>query len=361
MGIVAIIWKHFIGRRSMVVQRIGRFFLALVFILSGSAALAQTVKITPLGSHAGEFCDRDRATIFEDPTGVRILYDTGQSVTGAGDPRIGVAHVVLLSHAHGDHMGDRKLAALNAGTCAKPETVSAAPHSTTAEIAAAKNSALVMVSDMGAFVGKKVENIRGKPIGACAQTDGATVVPLAAPCLSTAHLGGKRSFKTAGAARAVEITIVYASHANHVPRTLLTDPEKKNLEVDELSIPLGPPAGFVVNFTNGLKVYLSGDTGLHTEMKTIVRDFHKVNLAYLNLGLNALAPDAAAHAVNELVQPVTVIASHANEMVTSGGKLRPESNTKQFIDQVKGRPVYLSLSGRTMEFDGAAKCVAGCD
>jgi L-ascorbate metabolism protein UlaG (beta-lactamase superfamily) len=326
--------------------------LALFCVLGWSAAFAQTVKITPLGSHTGEFCDRDRATIFEDPTGVRILYDAGQSVTGAGDPRIGDAHVVLLSHAHGDHIGDRKMAALNAGTCAKPETVSAAPHSTTAEIAAAKNSALVMVSDMGAF--------RGKPTGACAQTDGATVVPLAAPCLNTMHLGGKRSFKMAGAARAVEITIVYASHANHVPRSLLTDPEKKNLEADDLSLPLGPPAGFVVNFTNGLKVYLSGDTGLHTEMKTIVHDFHKVNLAVLNLGLNALAPNAAAYAVNELVQPAAVIASHANEAVTSGGKLRPESNTKQFIDQVRGRPVYLSLSGRTMEFDGGANCVTGC-
>ena len=31
------------------------------------------VRITPLGSHAGELCSRDRATLFEDPTGVRIL------------------------------------------------------------------------------------------------------------------------------------------------------------------------------------------------------------------------------------------------------------------------------------------------
>ena len=37
-----------------------------------SIAFAQNVKITPLGSHAGELCGRDRATIFEDPTGVRI-------------------------------------------------------------------------------------------------------------------------------------------------------------------------------------------------------------------------------------------------------------------------------------------------
>lgn len=46
----------------------------------------QNVKVTPLGSHAGESCGRDRATIFEDPTGVRILYDAGQSVTGSDDP-----------------------------------------------------------------------------------------------------------------------------------------------------------------------------------------------------------------------------------------------------------------------------------
>src|SRR5688572_31033192 len=93
---------------------------------------AQNVKITPLGSHEGELCDRDRATIFEDPTGVRILYDAGHSVTGGDDPRLGEIHMVLLSHAHGDHMGDRKLKALGAGSCEKVDTISAAPHSTTA-------------------------------------------------------------------------------------------------------------------------------------------------------------------------------------------------------------------------------------
>ena len=122
----------------------------------------------------------------------------------------------------------------------------------------------------------------------------------------------------------------------------------------------GRRAGYVVKFTNGLKVYLSGDTGLHTEMKTIVHDFHKVNLAVLNFGLNAMTSDAAAHAINELVQPATVVVSHPNEGVTSGGKLRPDSRAKEFIDQVRGRPVYLSLSGRTMEFDGSANCVTGC-
>jgi hypothetical protein len=38
-------------------------------------AWAATVNVTPLGSHDGEFCSRDRALIFEDPNGTRILYD----------------------------------------------------------------------------------------------------------------------------------------------------------------------------------------------------------------------------------------------------------------------------------------------
>lgn len=341
-------------------KRYARLFLVLALTGSSSFVWSQTVKITPLGSHAGEFCDRDRATIFEDPTGVRILYDAGQSVTGAADPRLGDVHVVLLSHAHGDHIGDRKLAALNAGTCDKPETVSAAPNSTTAEIAAAKNAAVVMVADLGAFIARKIEKIRGKPIGACVRTGGAAVVPTAAPCIATMQLGGRQMIKHSGASQAVEITLVHAAHASNVPRDLLTDPEKTNLAADNTSLSLGPPTGYVIKFTNGLTAYLSGDTGLHSEMKTVVHDFHKANLAVMNLGPNAVSPDAAAYAINELIQPAAVIASHPNEGVTTGGKLRPNTRTKAFIDLVKGRPVYLSLSGQTMEFDGKANCVAGC-
>src|SRR4051794_24684161 len=88
---------------------------AVALIAAAPLATAQNVKITPLGTHTGELCDHDRATILEDPSGVRILYDAGRSVTGATDPRLGTIHVVLLTHAHGDHMGDRKLSAQNAG------------------------------------------------------------------------------------------------------------------------------------------------------------------------------------------------------------------------------------------------------
>jgi L-ascorbate metabolism protein UlaG (beta-lactamase superfamily) len=325
-----------------------------------TSAAAQNVKITPLGSHAGELCSRDRATIFEDPTGVRILYDAGQSVTGGEDPRLGVVHVVLLSHAHGDHIGDTKLKALEAGTCGNPEVVSAAPNSTTAEIAAAKNAALIMMTPMANFIGRKVENIRAKPTPNCPQTGDDLVAPFAEPCLAAAQIGGMRPVKMGNAARAVEITVVMAAHDNTVSRSLLTDPEKKNLDTDNASLMLGPATGYIIKFTNGLTVYLSGDTGLHADMKLLDNEFHKANLMLLNLGYSAITAQAGAYAANELVRPASVIVSHVNEGATAGGKVRPTSHTAAFIGMVKGRPVFPALSGKTMEFDGNGKCVAGC-
>lgn len=333
---------------------------ALALAACCATAAAQNVRITPLGSHAGELCSRDRATLFEDPTGVRILYDAGHSVTGGDDPRLGTVHVVLLSHAHGDHIGDQKLKALEAGTCDSPEMVSAAPHSTTAEVAAAKNSAVIMTVPMANFIGRKVENVKGRPTGNCPQTGDDLVAPFAAPCLATAQLGGTRPVRMANATRAVEITIVTASHDSTVPRSLLTDPERKNLEADNASLVLGPSSGYVIRFTNGLVVYLSGDTGLHADMKTIVNEYHRANLMVLNLGPSAVTSYAGAYAANELVRPASVIASHVNEGATTAGKLRPASRTAAFMGLVKGRPVHPALSGRTMEFDGEGRCVAGC-
>ena len=87
----------------------------MIFVVLSPAHLqAQNVKTTPLGSHDGEFCQNDRAMLFEDPTGVRILFDAGQTVAGATDPRLGDVHVILLSHAHNDHIGGAKAAGLNA-------------------------------------------------------------------------------------------------------------------------------------------------------------------------------------------------------------------------------------------------------
>jgi hypothetical protein len=115
----------------------------------------------------------------------------------------------------------------------------------------------------------------------------------------------------------------------------------------------------VIKFTNGLVAYLSGDTGIHTEMKTVVNDYHKANLAVLNLGTSTGSFDSGAHAMNELVRPTSIILTHTNEAVTDSGKLRPNTRTAAVIKQLRPR-AYLAISGQTMEFDGRGKCVAGC-
>jgi L-ascorbate metabolism protein UlaG (beta-lactamase superfamily) len=334
---------------------------ALALALAATSAPAQNVKITPLGSHAGELCANDRATMFEDPTGVRILYDVGHTLTGADDARLGDIHIVLLSHVHGDHIGDQKLKAVGAGTCANSGRVPAGPHSLTAEVAAAKNAAIVMTSDMGAFIGKKIQDVRGgKPVGLCPQTAGVTDVPVATSCRSNTHLGGAFVAKAAGASQGVEITIVYASHANNVPLSLLSEAQRASLGPDATSIVIGPPTGYVIKFTNGLTAYLSGDTGIHTEMKSVVNEYHKANLAVLNLGPSAGTVMSGAYAMNELVKPASVILTHPNEAVTEGGKLRPNSRTAAIIKELKRAAPHLAISGRTMEFDGRGRCVSGC-
>jgi L-ascorbate metabolism protein UlaG (beta-lactamase superfamily) len=332
--------------------------LALVAV--AGIAGAQNVKITPYGSHAGELCNRDRAMILEDPTGVRLLYDPGQAILGGDDPRLGTVHVLLVSHAHGDHIGDTKLKALGAGTCDAPELVSAAPATTSGEIAAAKNAGLVMMLQMANFLGKRVEAIKGKPTPACPATNASEhVVPFATTCLAGNNLGGSRTFRMADQSKAVEIVIVPASHDSTPPRALLSEAVRNTLEPDNMSIALGPPTGYVVRFTNGLVLYLTGDTAIHADMKALVHDFHRPNAMALNLGPSAGTPAGQAFIVDELIQPATVIVTHTNDVGTVGGKVKPNTRVSAFLNLLK-RPYVLAVSGRTIELDGAGKCAAGC-
>ncbi len=115
-----------------------------------------------------------------------------------------------------------------------------------------------------------------------------------------------------------------------------------------------------MTFSNGLVVYLSGDTGITAEQDSVVRRHYRAGLAVMNIGdTYTTGPKEAAFVVNELVKPNAVIASHANEAATKNGKVIPGTRTDIFMRATQV-PVYLPLSGRTMQFDAKGLCVSGC-
>lgn len=298
-----------------------------------------SVKVTPLGSHDGEFCSRDRALIFEDPNGTRILYDAGRTVAGPDDPRLGRIDVVLVSHMHGDHVGDQRISKTNEGTCGSPDTgISTLPQSNTVDIAVKHNAKIVTGSEMPAFFAAKLKNASADPTNSM-----------------LVRFGGEREVG------GVAITTVPAVHSNGVSPSFLTGPLAEYMAAAGVGASVGPPTGYVLKFSNGLVVYLSGDTGITAEQKLVVKDHYGAGLVVMNIGdTYTTGPTQAAYVINDLVQPNAVIASHANEPATSGGKVREGTRTSLFRDTVKV-PVHVPLSGRTMAFNAAATCVAGCN
>jgi L-ascorbate metabolism protein UlaG (beta-lactamase superfamily) len=296
------------------------------------------VKVTPLGGIDGEFCPQDRALIFEDPNGTRILYDPGRTVAGASDPRLGKIDIILVSHMHGDHVGNAHNKAPNSGSCEKPDlSVSAVPNTSAVEIALVKKSKIVTGSEMPPFFAAKLQANGGDPTNSILARFGGSVT-----------VGG------------VRIATVTALHSNGVDPDFIGGDLGKAMKAAGIAGDVGLATGYVLRFSNGLVAYLSGDTGIVADQERVVRDYYHAKLAVMNMGDGlTTGPMEAAYVINELVKPASVIPSHANEVGTVGGKVRPGSKTEAFMKAVKV-PAYIPLSGKTMEFDADGKCMAGC-
>ena len=322
------------GRNSVVWRAAVGSMVALI----AQAAWAANVKITPLGGQEGEFCPQDRALIFEDPNGTRILYDPGRTVAGPNDPRLGKIDIILVSHMHGDHVGNAHNKAPDSGTCAEPDVaVSALPNSSAVNIALAKKAKIVTGSEMPPFFAGKLKANGGDPKDSILARFGGSVT-----------VGG------------VKIATVTALHSNGLDPDYIGGELGKSMKDAGIAGYVGEATGYVLTFSNGLVAYLSGDTGITAEQDTVIRGHYKAKLAVLNIGDTfTTGPLEAAYVINDLVKPASVIPSHANEVATKGGKVLPGTKTEKFSSAVKV-PVHVPLSGKTMEFDSDGKCVAGC-
>ena len=93
---------------------------------------------------------------------------------------------------------------------------------------------------------------------------------------------------------------------------------------------IGDPIGFVVEFENGFKVYISSDTGLCSDLKLIIGDYYKPDLAILNIcgGGFTVGGDSAAYAV-KMINPKYVIPAHYGVFPTM------DPTPDQFLESLK--------------------------
>jgi L-ascorbate metabolism protein UlaG (beta-lactamase superfamily) len=312
--------------------------ILLAMLMMQSAAATADVKITPLGSQEGEFCALDRALILEDPDGTRLLYDPGRTVAGALDPRLGEIDAVLVSHMHADHVGDRHISAPGNADCGSTSYPVSAPPSTNAvNIAYAKQAKIITGSEMPSFFSARLKALGGDPKNSELVRFGAS-----------RQVGG------------ITLTTVPAAHSNGITGNIIGGNLGATLTAAGLTAYAGPPTGYVIQFSNGLVAYLSGDTGVTAEQETVVRDQYQARLVVINIGDTfTTGPTEAAWVVNNLIMPESVIVSHANQHSTQGGIVIAGTRVDQF-SKLSIMPVHVPLSGRTMTFDGNGMCVTGC-
>lgn len=73
---------------------------------------------------------------------------------------------------------------------------------------------------------------------------------------------------------------------------------------------MGEAVGYILEFENGLSIYHSGDTSLMGDMKTVIGDYYKPDIAILPIGgVFTMGPDEAAFAC-KLIRPKIVIPEH---------------------------------------------------
>ena len=204
--------------------------------------------------------------------------------------KLGKVDLILVTHGHGDHVGD------------------------TVALAKMTGAKIGLNADMGrtfAYLGwaDMKQLIRFNKSGPIKPMDGITV------------------------------TMVRAEHSSELS---YTDPKtgKKSME------PGGEPAGYIIEMENGYKIYHAGDTGVFADMK-FIGEYYKPDLALLPIGGHfTMDPAHAAYAVRNLLKTPTVIPMHY-------GTFKPLKGTpEQFKAALGNSPTKLVVMqpGETRKF-----------
>jgi L-ascorbate metabolism protein UlaG (beta-lactamase superfamily) len=276
---------------TKLLRKIALLSTSLLIALSNSTATAQTAGKTELlwlGQASFRIKSPGGKTIVVDPwlTGgpkTPVPYKTDLSALGKVD-------VLLVTHAHVDHIGD-------------------APA-----IAKLNNTKLYGPADM--------------------------VTPLITLGLIPAELGHR--FNKSGSVKPVPGIKVTAVAAEHSSLLVWKNPVTDKNE----SHPAGEAVGYIIELENGFKIWHMGDTGLFGDMK-FIGEYYKPDLVLIPIGGNfTMGPEDAAYAIKEWIKPKAVLPMHYNSNPLTPGTLA------EFEAAMKGSSIKIIgiKEGQTAEF-----------
>ncbi len=261
--------------------------LAVILILCVSIPLyaseiGKGVKITYLGHAAFKIISPKGIVIYVDP------FLSHNPKTPPDMKTVDKADLILVTHGHGDHVGD------------------------TVAIAEKTNAKIVAIAELGQYL---------KSLGA--------------KDVTRMNKGGTCTI------HGIDITMVNALHSSSVTETEgLPGGQKKERIVDA-----GDPAGFVIRLENGFSVYHAGDTAVFGDMK-IIGEIYKPELSLLPIGSHfTMDPREATYAAKLLGSKYVIPMHYGTFPVLTG---TPEVYLK-LMEDVPQTKVLVLKPGETIE------------
>ncbi len=238
--------------KSNFITRLAAVATVAIGALAASAAQAADVSVQWFGQAAFKVVTPGGKVILIDPFITRNPKTPDDLKDLAA---IGPVDLILVTHGHGDHVGDTfKLAEMTGALVA----MNADMGSTYQTLGVMDPKKLIRFNKSGPI----------RPIG-----------------------------------DSITITMTHAEHSSSVS-------SKDPISGKTVVLPGGEPAGYILRLENGFKIYHAGDTGVFGDMAFIGR-YYRPDLALLPIGGHfTMGPQHAAYAVKELLRTPTVVPMH---------------------------------------------------
>jgi len=272
----------------MFMQNVIRKLLLTVLLIAPLAAFAANTELTWYGHAAFKLTTPSGKVLLIDP-----WIKNPANKNGTEDlAKIDKVDLILITHGHGDHVGD------------------------SAAIAKTTGAKLVSTGDLG----KSLALFGGFP---AEQTGMGTM----------GNFGGELTLLDGE----VKIAFIPAVHSSSV-----TEPEGSKHTHNG-----GNPGGFLISVKNGPSIYHTGDTDVFGDM-ALIKQFHKVDVMLACIGGHfTMGPERAAKAV-KLVEPDTVIPMHFGTFPVLSGT--PQALEKAMKVEGSKAKVKTMTVGETIKF-----------